>query len=483
MTQSTTLLTASQNVAPKSTSSPVYKWLHEHPYVQKTATVALGLWGLKTIYDGLQDGSFYIASWGAMYTGGAYLANKILPVFVPPAHNPENRVFQADSCRGVSLYFEGNMPVLQIPKSVSAFDAGFARGYMMAAQLKDLREKNDFVFHTLRGLPRKIPHLIAKMKEIIPSEYITELNGLVAGYNEKRTTWKYIKGTELTLDELIYFHMVPDVGHMDYKEADQWVKRSHEGPMGCTTVIDGDQYTGPRAIRTVDWFPMDVYGKYAFVELRETTNGMRYANQSYPCFIGCLTAMNKHGFCAAMNVARGLTKYPEKLPAVFYLRRMIETCTSLKGEGNNAQTFWQENAPLGPFNLTVLDRTDAASVHFYQKEDQSHNVRWWQPGHELITLNFQYGEKGETNATPTNSAERKWEIENFYREIREDRSYESQNPTQRVASVLKGSEVNNIRTISAAFLYPHDLLFETSFDNGYAADRPLKKVPTKHWFC
>jgi hypothetical protein len=352
---------------------------------------------------------------------------------------------------------------------------------MMAAQIKELLEKNDFAFYTVRGLPRNIPYLIEKMKKVIPSEYITEMEGVVAGYNAKRETWKFLKGKELSLESLIYFHLLPDVGHMDFKEGNNWLQRNQEDMMGCTVVIDGNEDTGPQAIRTVDWIPMDVYGKYALVELRETSDGLRFAGQSFPLFIGCLTAMNEHGLCVAMNVARGLTDYPEKIPAVFYLRKIIETCTSVKGE-KSAESFWQNNSPLGPFNLSILDEKNAAGVHFYQMENGTHHVRWWKEDAELVTLNFRYGEKGETNPTPTNSAERKIEIENYYKNLRKQDKYETTPSSERLRSILKGPEVNNIRTASTAYFDPKNRVFETSFDNGYAADRPLLTIPAETWF-
>lgn len=471
----------SKEIQFKSTASPVRKWMHEHPTVQNTAITALGALGLKTFYDGIQSYSLYTTFVGGALMGSAYMLQKTLPIFVPPTFNPASKAFTNETCRGVSLSYKGNLPILTIPKEVSPHDAGYARGYMMAVQIKELLEKNDFAFFTVRRLPRNIPNLIEKMKKVIPSEYITEMEGLVAGYNAKRETWKFLKGEELSLESLIYFHLLPDVGHMDFMEGNNWLKRNPEDLMGCTVVVDGSEDTGPQAIRTVDWIPMDVYGKYSLVELRETSEGLRFAGQSFPLFIGALTAMNEHGLCVAMNVTRGLTDYPEKMPAVFYLRKIIETCTSVKGE-KSAEFFWQNNSPLGPFNLSILDEKGAAGVHFYQMENRTHHVRWWKEDAEFVTLNFRYGEKGETNPTPTNSTERKMEIENYYKNLRKQDKYETTPSSERLKSILKGPEVNNIRTASTAYFDPKNRIFETSFDNGYAADRPLLTIPTEAWF-
>jgi len=173
-----------------------------------------------------------------------------------------------------------------------------------------------------------------------------------------------------------------------------------------------------------------------------------------------------------MNVARGLTDYPNKTPAAFYLREMIETCRSVKGEENSAELFWNTHDPLGPFNLTVVDSEQAVSVHFYQKEDNGHHVRCWTAGKPLLVLNFRYGEKGPTNPTPTNSYQRQEKITD----------YGDDSIDQRLQSLLRGSEVNNIRTTSAAFVHPKNGVFETAFDNGYAGDQSLIAILLESFF-
>lgn len=465
---------------PKSTGSPGRKWLHENPSVSKAAIASMALWGIGTALKGIVNYSISRAAFGAVAFAGSLLLEKTFPFFIPPTHDPHNKAFIPSSCKGVSLTYEGNLPILIIPKNISPFDAGYARGYMMAAQIKELIGKNEIAFF-FRWLPNKIPFLTEKMKQVIPSIYIEEMKGIAAGYNSKRETWKFLKGKELTLDALIYFHLVPEIGHLDFKEANNWSQRYQADFMGCSVVIDGDAATGPKAIRTVDWIPMDVYGKYAFAELRETEEGVRIAGQSFPLFAGCLTAMNEHGLCVALNAARGITDYPVNMPAVFYLRQMIETCNAIKGD-EGAENFWKTRSPLGAFNLSILDPDHAAGVHFYQGFDDTPYERWWQPDSQLITLNFRYGELGETNPTPTNSAERKYEIEQYYRTLRMQQKYYNMSVESRLKPVLKGPEVNNIRTTSAAYMDPRKRMFETSFDNGYASDRPLMQIPAALWF-
>lgn len=56
-----------------------------------------------------------------------------------------------------------------------------------------------------------------------------------------------------------------------------------------------------------------------------------------------------------------------------------------------------------------------------------------------------------------------------------------QDSRRRLHHVLHGPEVNNIRTVSAAYLDPKKRSFAIAFDNGYAADRPLLQIPTHQW--
>lgn len=461
----------------KTTTAAVKKWLHEHPVVQNTANIALALWGCSSCYAGIQNSSFYEVSLGCIAIGGAYLANKITPLFIPPTFNPCDKAFTPGVCREVTLTYDGNLPILCIPKETRPYDAGYARGYLMAAQIKELLVKTDFALHTVRGLPREIPNFIEQIKEKIPAEYLEEMEGLVAGYREKRATWKYLPGKELTINYLIYLHLLPDIKQIPLEGGKSWIERQQEDLMGCTVVIDNDPATGPRAIRTLDWIAMDIYGKYSLVELRETPEGLRYATQSFPFFVGTLTAMNEHGLCVALNAAKGWKDCPMGMPAVFYSRKMIETCTSVK-RGNAAQTFWEEAYPLGPFNLSVLDEQHAAGVHFYQSENKGHRIRWWE-GKELITLNFSYEGGREKNAN--NSRERKNEIETSYQEFRKG-GYDRINSSERLRHLLNGPEVNNSGTICCAYLDPEHRTFEISFDNGYAGSRQLVKIPLDGWF-
>lgn len=453
---------------------PVKKWLHNNPLVSKVCVLALAALGIKCAIDGIRYRSVPRIAFGAVLCGAAYLVVKLLPVFIPPTHGPSHHVFAEGSCKGVTLKYHGNLPVLTIPEGVTPLDAGYARGFMFAAMIKEMRDKNNFAFQTFKGLPKDIPHLVEKMKTVIPPEYLQEMVGLVIGYNDKSATWKYLPGSDLTLDEIIYFHLLADIGSLDFEQADSWAKRQKTpSSFGCTAIVDGTVETGPVAMRTVDWFPLDIYGKYSMVEQRITSTGIHTVGQTFPLFVGGLTMMNQHGFSAAINVARGLTMYPENMPIVFYLRKMVETCTNVQ----EAEVFCCQKSPLGPANVTVLDPTSATSVHFYTNHDNSHCVRRWSPDNPLIVLNFQYGPQGPANDTATSSEDRLAEILRFYQ-----RTDLPSDVEKKLEGVSQGHKVNRDRTISRAILNPKNRIFLTSFDNGYAGDRPLMAVPTGEWF-
>lgn len=462
-----------------STHSPVRKWLHHHPLVTQIAVLALLGIGLSLILNGGKKRKYSEIAAGALMNVLAFYSNKMLPVFIPPAMKQHRAYFTPGECKGVTLkYEEGLPPVLHIPKQASPFDAGYARGYLMAVQIKEMISKNDFAFHTLRGLPRKIPHLITQMRKVIPTEMLAEMEGVAIGYMQRRSEWRFFKGLPLTSDMMVYFHLLPDIGHLNFVEANRWAERE---VMGCSVIIDGTAKTGPCVMRTVDWTALDIYGKYSFIERRDYEHGMKTVGQSLPLFVGALTGMNNKGFGVTMNVAIGLSDYPVRMPAAVYLRKLLETCDGIKGE-NGAQQFWEKNDPLGPFNMSVFDKENAAAVHFFQGKGNSHTVRWWEPGKELVVLNFRMGEKGPVNATPTNSAQRIQAISRYYQEIRDKGLYESMSPEQRVKHIAKDPEVNNIRTISVTYMQSKEMVMENAFDNGYAADIPLAKLPMHNWF-
>lgn len=454
-----------------STYSPTKKFLHDNPLALKVTLCFFTCLGLVMAYSGLSNGNYYQLFTGLQLTIGSVLAYAAAPFFIPPTHNPFDKAFQETCCRGVHLVYKGNLPLLIIPKEVSSYDAGYARGFMMAPQIKKMIGLNNFAFCTLMGFPKEIPLVTEKMKSIIPEKYLAEMQGLVDGYNKKRESWNFLKGDPLTLEWLIYFHMLPDMGSMDYKNAEIWLKRQKEA-MGCTVVMDGDEEDGPTVLRTVDWNSMGIFGSVSFVELRETSFGIRTINQSCPLLVGYLTALNEKGLFGSLNVAIGMTDYPEKMPIVFYLRHLIECCEDVE----DALRFCQEKA-LSSSNLCFADKQNGRSVHLMQLPNGSNNEREWDKKKPLVTLNFRYAPT-KTRPTPTNSWERESEIHNKYRKFHGENML---NARERLLKIRSGREVNNPRTISTAIIKP-DESFSISFDNGYAGSKKLMKVPLKIWF-
>lgn len=479
----------------KPSTSPTVKWLHNHPMVQKTMIAALQVLGIAAFADGTSKLSIYKVTLGIIMMGSGRFLEKAIPLFIPPTFNPDKKFFKEGVYNGVSLTYEGNLPVLTIPQWVSAKDAGYARGFLMADQIEQLIAWNNLVFFTIPSiipsrlipsLPQKITDFINQIlkMQLIPENYLEEMRGLVEGYNEKK-----IMGTKLTLHDVIYFHLLPELTHIDFYEADNWARRLQKNhDMGCTVVIDGDEATGPIGGRNLDWAPGKICGRSFFVEKRESPEGIRSIGQNLPLSVGFMTVMNEHGLCGAVNVARGLTDVPRGMPSILYLRKLIETCRSIKGE-DGAEIFWSKNSPMGPFNLSLWDKKDAAGVHFYQNKDNSPNVRWWKPGNELIVTNFRYGENGQrTNPTPTFSEQREQEINSYYKKLREEGNYETTTALERLNHVIRGDEVNNVRTTTSAILNPNNIFhpvkenFTSSFGNGFAADQPSMNLPTNDWF-
>jgi len=73
---------------PKTTASPVKKFLHQHPAILKTANAACAALGIAMIYDGIKTYSAVKAGAGFLLCGSAYVMKKLSPVLIPPTVEP-----------------------------------------------------------------------------------------------------------------------------------------------------------------------------------------------------------------------------------------------------------------------------------------------------------------------------------------------------------------------------------------------------------
>ncbi len=471
---------------------PIFRWMHNHPRAVKSAEVAIFAFGTYLINCGLNNYyskglSFALGSTSMVVSSVAY---KILDFFAPPTHELSHHVFEPATCEGASLVYQGDIPVLTITTDDS-FKAGYGHGFLLADQIYKIRETNSFVLHTLAREPRHTALIksIETVKKLLPQEYIDEINGLVKGYNEKRKHWRYVKGSPLTVEEIILLHLLPDKLHLELKEMENWLTReSNESaektfskseyfPMGCTTVIDGNSLSGPVVGRNLDWSSLGIYGTYSLIVQRESKDGKKTIDLGFPSFLGTLTGMNHHGLCVAMNVCRGETDYIEGIPASFYNRVCLENNRSVEDVGE----FIKSHRPLGPYHLSVTDKKDSMTVHFFQDKGKDF-VRSWDKEEPLVTTNFRYGPKGRTRPTPTNSEKREETVAKYFDDLKAIGGKEESDPVKWIEKALSLPKVNSIRNIHSVVMHPESLTLKLSFDNGWAASLPRQEIATKKWF-
>jgi hypothetical protein len=224
---------------------------------------------------------------------------------------------------------------------------------------------------------------------------------------------------------------------------------------------------------------LGIYANFSLIICRETDKGTKVIEVGFPLFIGCLTAMNQFGLCLAMNTCRGETDYIEGMPAVFYNRLCVESCPTIK----EVKKFVQKHTPLGPFNLTVADEDNAASIHLFQGSGKDrHYIRDWNPDEPLFTTNLRYGVKGPTRANAiSNNRERISQFDQYIESLRKNLTFENRNPEDIVSEVLRLPEINNSETLHTIEMYPKTRLMKIARDNGWAGCQPFYKVPCQEW--
>lgn len=375
----------------------------------------------------------------------------------------ENEYISSDGLSKARLAYEGDVPVLTL-KGDPEF-CGVAHGFLLAAQIHALLETWDSILWLVIPHQSKAQKLCDHLKTIIPQDYLTEMNGLVKGYNMT------VYGGQLTLEKVLLLHLVPDIEHT-------YPNMLAKSRLGCTVVLDeGDENTGPIFGRHMDWPSLDIAGKMTLVIRRILPSGEMTHEIGIPGLsAGTVTGMKKsNGFSVAMNVALGKTKdLKDGLPAIILNRMVLDQCNSVK-EGVK---LLRKHTPLGPYHLTLADETGGATIHFYQNSDDSHHVRSLKSHDHIVTTNCRYANPQCSSSSTSgtyryrpyfNSEERHNNIELVYQTGITDGK-------QRVEEALKTPLVNNIETTLSAILLPRGRRIEMAFANAFAADYPRQAV-------
>lgn len=450
-------------------------WIHEHPTTTKVLKVAGLILGVGLLASlpftapilgtGIVVG---LAITGVLLTLASAVALFALDLIVPPHHDMKNHVYKPKQCDGGRLYYEGDVPVLSLD-SDDPFKAGKAHGYLCGEAIDRLSKRFDLVLHTLAKQPRanQLPNTLVEMRRVIPAEYLREIEGLVEGYNEwSREQYFWRSPKKLTVDDALLFHLIPDSLHFQtgsFERGLEVAPNRREQAVACSAIIDRDPQNGFIFARNMDWPSFGLAGAYSLVINRKHTNGLRSTVEvGVPGFVGTLTGMNDQGVSVAMNVCSGNTNEIRGMPASLYNRACLERYATAQ----EVEAFTRNQSPLGAYHLTVADRQQAQSIHFYQGVEDTHLIRRWEEDQPLSTLNCRYGP--QPNCHMHYSVERQQLIDNFFENRR----------GQPLEDALSLPFVNNWITTHRVVMEPQTGRFKVAFDNAFAGKTPLHEVPT-----
>ena len=431
---------------------------------------------------------------GAVTSGVALMlassvAHLTLDLLIPPHHDMKNHVYQPGECDGGRLYYEGDVPILSLD-SDTPFEAGKAHGYLCGEAIHRIFKRLDLILHNIKSEPRseESPNTLAAIRETIPSEYLQEIEGLVEGYNQwakEQYWWKFPK--KITADDILYVHLIPDCsglfggGLRRYRDMELFGIEHPRQNVACSAIIDQDPNKGFVFARNMDWPSYGLLGTYSLIINRkhENHNGLHSTVEvGVPGFIGTITGMNDQGLSIAMNTnMMALSVYREVrgMPMMFYNRTCLERCSNLKA----VEDFTHHHRPFESYHLTVADRDQAASIHFYQdlrrgKFKQHHSIRRWKKDHPLSTFN---GEYSYTDKAPPPQI-------NYHKEPRDDilDAFFARRKNEPLEDALALPEINDNNTIHRVIMEPETSTFRVAFDNALAGKAPLQSISTRKIF-
>ncbi len=324
-------------------------WLHEHSVTTKVteiATLALGM-------------GLFVGAWAYPPQGFNFFASIALSGFVLSASatarsvfdllEHSDRVYKTGECEGGELYYKGDVPILSL-NADDPFKAGKAHGYLCGEAIDLLAKRFCQCLHTLeRPCAESLSKILAAVRNTIPPEYLSEMQGLVEGYNQwanEQSRWKSPK--LLTLDDVLLSHLMADSFHFQPEGFEQ----SH-------------------SFRTMDWPSFGLFETYNLIISRLHEDG-RHSTLEYsvPGFVGIRRGINDQELSLTMNVCDDETNTLRGMPALFYNRACLEHCQNV----SEVEAFVQSRSPLGPYHLTVSDSKEDQTIHFYQAPSGGHLI-------------------------------------------------------------------------------------------------------------
>ncbi len=459
-------------------------WIHEHPLTMKVANTATFAFGiglccsipyLSSLPVGTTANLFILGGvslLSASACGIATLSHLFLDIYASPHHDMKNHDYIPNECEGGKLCYDGDVPVLAL-EGDNPFTAGKAHGYLCGEAINTLVKRYELVKHTLLGKPRadQLPPLcLDSIRKQIPEEYLTEMKGLLEGYDlwAKENWWNFPK--ILTLNDITLMHLVPDSLHFDPENPTEKTssdkKTLSQEIVGCTAIVDRSENDVIQFARNLDWSTYGLTGtKSLIINRRFIDARFNTVDVNVPGFIGTTTGQNSKGLCLAMNVCNGDTNEIKGMPACFYNRYCLENFKSVK----EVEKYAEEHPPLGPYHLTAADPEGASTIHFFQSKEHQHVIRRWEENKPLVTLNFRY--KPTTSSDMLSSKKRLRVISQHF------------NKKTPLENALALPYVNNLYTTHSVVMTPKTGAIKVAFDNAYAGKEALHNVSTAALFA
>lgn len=459
-----------------SSAEKIALWIHRHPKSVKVGKVAALIFSTGMLvalpFTAPVIGAAAIVGLsvaGTLLSLTSVTAVVALDLLIPPHHDMKHHVYKSGQCEGGRLYYEGDVPILSLD-SDDPSKAGKAQGYLCGAAIDRMSKRFGLILHTILRQPRahQFPQTLQAIRSTVPGEYLQEIQGLADGYKKWAKEHWWLRPNTLTVDDFLVFHLLPDLLH--FQPATENVSqrefvKARAPAFGCSAVVERDSDGNLTLVRNMDWPSFGLAGTYSLVVHRNHANGLKSTVEvGIPGFVGTLTGMNNEGLCLAMNVCLGDTDTIAGMPIALYNRFCLEKCASIE----EVRGLMKQRSPFGPYHLTMADRHEAASIHFYQANGE-HLVRTLDEGTALSTLNCRYTPKPQDHMNF--GKQRQCLIDAFLK-----------NRTQPLESVLGLDFVNNWLTTHSVKMRPQTREVGVAFDNAFAGTVPLRPVPTEKLF-
>ncbi len=514
----------------ESYTDKLTQWMYCHPAAVKTAekiggAVGVGLMALAPTL------AFGPAVWAVLVGGGctavSYAAHKALDIIVPPHHDMKEHAFKPCEMEGAKLYYKGDIPILELDYS-DPRKAGYSQGYMLGSHFNEMLSKLDLAkwmgeLPDAKNVNRTLAEIKEKMlQEPLATAYVEEMEGLVAGFNDWSKEINGSKGREITFNDILIFHIMPDSLHfspeayeiglinsqteeVNEDEIEELEANEAEPLVACTVVMDKDPEIGVVVGRNMDWPTAGIFGTNTLMVHRKHPNEKHSTIEvGFPGFIGTLTGMNFQSkqaleeqqaktpstfeifrnyfredetpsLALSMNVASGDTKEINGMPAAIFNRMCLENCPNV----SKAEELVNEKPPMGPYHLSLADSTSKArakSIHLFQGDKKQHIAREWSNNTPLVTTNCNYTGKKKMTDHMHYSEERHEIIGQYFTEAKQNISKEGLNRTELVKGSLELPYVDNSLTAHKVIMLPGQKKIQVAFDNAFAGGAKLHEL-------